>query len=219
MEDKKSFGRRAGWIFALLLLVPLSFIVGTQHGKVRAIESLEVGRDTIKKVVPVWKDFPDPVKTVSAGFVALPAYRFLTDTVNRDVNHFVPVYLRDSSDTVFLPREQRFYSEDEGRLRLWVSGVDPSLDRYELDRIETTITETYKPPARRWGLGLYAGVGGTFAKDQSVIGSEAGLLLRYQSPKRWGFDLLGGYSATFMSGQFVPSPNVRVKVSYDLITW
>lgn len=219
MEDKKSIWRRVEWIFALLLLVPLSFLAGTQHGKVKAIESLEVGRDTVKKVVHVWKDFPDPVKTVSAGFVALPAYRFLTDTVSRDVNHFIPVYLKDSSDTVFLPREQRFYSEDEGRLRLWVSGVDPSLDRYELDRIETTIAETYKPPAKRWGLGLYAGVGGTFAKEQSIIGSEAGLLLRYQSPKRLGFDLLGGYSATFMSGQFVSSPHVRVKVSYNLITW
>jgi len=217
MEDRKSIWRRVGWIFALLLLVPLSFIIGTQHGKVKAIESLEVGRDTIEKVVPVWKDFPDPVKTVSAGFVALPAYRFLTDTVNRDVNHFVPVYLKDSSDTVFIPREQKYYSEDEGRLRLWVSGVDPRLDRWELDRIETTITETYKPPSKRWGLDLFTGFGGTFT-SQPLLNAQAGIELRYE-PGRWGFGLLGGYGTNIIDGKLVPAPFVGGRAKLNIINW
>lgn len=174
-------------------------------------------RDTVKKVIPVWKDFPDPVKTVSAGFVALPAYRFLTDTVSRDVNHFIPVYLRDSSDTVFLPREQRFYSEDEGRLRLWVSGVDPSLDRYELDRIETTITETIYPAPKRWGLDLYMGFGGTFT-SQPLLNAQAGLELRYE-PGRWGFGLLGGYGVNFIDGKLVPAPFIGGRAKLNIISW
>ena len=216
-EERNKLVRCVEWILAIFVLT-LAFYAGDRFERWR-IGPMESSVDTVYRTVTVYKDFPYPVKTVSAGFVALPAYRFLTDTVNRDVNHFVPVYLKDSSDTVLIQREQKYYSEDGGRLRLWVSGVDPRLDRWELDRIETTITETYKPPSKRWGLGLYAEIGSTFAKEQSTIGTEAGLLLRYQSPDRWGIDLLGGYSAMFMKGQFVPSPHARVKVSYDLITW
>lgn len=210
--------RKYEWVLIPLILVVGSFFGGSFYGERKTLSSLDSKCDTVTKVVTVWKDFPQPVKTAQLGHVAIPSVYFLTDTITR--TQLVEIAVHDSIPPyIYLPKEQKFYSEDEGRLRLWVSGVDPSLDRYELDRLETTVTETYKPPARRWGLGLYAGVGGTFAKEQSIIGSEAGLLLKYQSPKRWGFDLLGGYSATFMSGQFVSSPHVRVKVSYDLITW
>ena len=205
----------AVWCIAAALMA-CSFI----FGRATALKSIADGEktvDTVKKVVPVWRDFPDPVKTVSAGFVALPAYRFLTDTVDRDVNHFVPVYLKDSSDTVFLPREQRFYSEDGGRLRLWVSGVEPSLDRWELDRIETTITETYKPPSKRWGLDLFTSFGGTFA-SQPLLNAQAGLELRYETSPI-GFGLLGGYSAMFIDGKLVPAPFIGGRAKLNILSW
>ena len=205
----------AVWCIAAALMA-CAFI----FGRATALKSIADGEktvDTVKKVVPVWRDFPDPVKTVSAGFVALPAYRFLTDTVNRDVNHFVPVYLNDSTDMVFLQREQRFYLEDGGRLRLWVSGVDPSLDRYELDRMETTITETYKPPARRWGLDLFTSFSGTF-NSQPLLNAQAGLELRYE-PGRWGFGLLGGYGVNFIDGKLVPAPFIGGRAKLNIISW
>jgi hypothetical protein len=198
---------------ALALLV-CAFILGRTTAPKPVIEG-ERTADTVTKVVPVYKDFPNPVKTVSAGFAAIPAYRFLTDTVTNDVTHFIPVYLKDSSDTVFIPREQKFYSEDEGRLRLWVSGVDPSLDRWELDRIETTISETVYLAQKRWNLDLFAGSSGTFA-SQPLVDAQVGLELRYE-PNQWGFSLLGGYEATMVNGKLVMAPFIGGKAKLTVL--
>ena len=148
-------------------LIACSFLIGRATAPLPEAETV---RDTITKIVPVWKDFPQPVKTVSAGFVAIPAYRFLTDTVVNNVDHYIPIVLPDSTGTVFLQREQKFYSEDDGRLRLWVSGVDPSLDRYELDHIETTVTETIHPAPKRWGLSVTLGVGVSYVGGEIKAG-------------------------------------------------
>lgn len=209
--DKENKFRAAEWILAFVMMLGC-FFYGDYVGK-NSVEAQipDVIRDTTVRIVTVYKNFPNPVKTVTAGLIAVPRYLFWTDTTE--------VQVPGPTEYVYLPSEQKYYEEEEGSLRIWISGYQPNLDRYEMDRPTTVITETYKPPNKRWGLGLYAGVGGIFAKEQSIVGSEAGLLLRYQSPKRWGFDLLGGYSATFTSGQFVHSPHVRMKVSYDLITW
>lgn len=173
-------------------------------------------RDTVTKVVPAWKDFPDPVKTAQIGLIAVPLYRFIPEKGTVVETAFV----HDTTEKikyVYLPREQKYYVEDEGRLRLWVSGYDPSLDRWELDRLETTITETIYPASKHWGLDLFTGFGGTFA-SQPLLNAQAGLELRYE-PGRWGFGLLGGYSATFIDGKLVPAPFIGGRAKLNIISW
>lgn len=72
-----------------------------------------------------------------------------TDTVT--VREPVPYAVHD---TVYVPIVQRYYEELDGRLRLWISGYQPTLDRYELDEIETTVTRR-----KRWGFSVGAGPG------------------------------------------------------------
>jgi len=135
-------------------------------GRVTAPKS-EAGtskRDTVDKIVPIFKDFPQPLKTASIGFVGIPKYKFITDTLRETA--FIDIH---DTTFVYLPREQRYYAEEEGRLRLWVSGYDPKVDRYEIDWIETTITETITPKPKRWGIGISAGYGAAMAADKTVV--------------------------------------------------
>lgn len=57
-------------------------------------------------------------------------------------------------DTVYVPIVQRYYEELDGRLRLWISGYQPTLDRFELDERETYITKQ-----KKWGFSVGVGPG------------------------------------------------------------
>lgn len=57
-------------------------------------------------------------------------------------------------DTVYVPIVQRYYEELDGRLRLWISGYQPTLDRLELDEKETYVTRR-----KKWGFSVGAGPG------------------------------------------------------------
>lgn len=135
-----------------LALLALSFWGGIRYAESRP---QEVVRDTVTKVVTLWKEAPQPAKTSLFGYVPVPAYKFISDTVESVKTAEI---VRHDTTVVYLPREQKYYEENEGRLRLWVSGYDPRLDRWELDERQTTITQTVVP-RRRWGLGITAGYG------------------------------------------------------------
>lgn len=161
-----------GCILASLLVC--AFIIGRATAPA-VIMPGEKTVDTVTKVVTMWKDFPQPVKTASAGFVAIPSYKFFTDTLTREVVIIAP----DTSAIVYVPREQRYYEEAEGTLRLWVSGVDPTLDRWELDQSSTTITERYKPRPKRWGLGLSGGYGLTLVDGKIRTGPTVSVTISF----------------------------------------
>ena len=148
-EEKKT--RTAEWITAFILIAA-SFALGDHVGKgsVEA-QAPEVIRDTTVRIVTVYKDFPNPVKTATAGLIAVPRYLFWTETTE--------VQVPGPTEYVYLPSEQKYYEEENGALRIWISGYRPSLDRYEMDLPTTVITETYKPPNKRWGIGITAGYG------------------------------------------------------------
>ena len=146
------------WVLIPLVLVVGSFIGGSYYGQRKVISGIEEKRDTVVKVVPIYKDFPQPQKTAHLGYVAIPAYKFLSDTITT----VETAYLHDTT-VVYLPREQKYYNEADGKLRLWISGYEPRLDRYELDLPETTITNTVKVKQSRWGISINGGYG--FAAD------------------------------------------------------
>lgn len=144
----------------------IAWFVGNVHGKNTAFDDAETKTDTVVKVVTVYKDFPQPQQTAQIGYIAVPAYKFITDTVNV----VETAYLHDTT-VLYLPREQKYYEEEEGRLRLWVSGYEPSLDRYEMDAVTTTVTNTVyvKPP--RWSFTISAGWGLTYDVIKKSVGT------------------------------------------------
>ena len=172
MDTEKT--RRYEWVLIPLLLVVAAFFGGDWYGQRKVEKSIVAGVDTVYKVVPVYRDFPDPVSSASAGFVKIPTFAFITDTVTKETLAVV-----HDTTVVYLPREQKYYEEDEGRLRLWVSGYDPRLDRYELDHIETVVTNTVTQKASRWGLSLVGGYGAAYYDKRVILAPYIGIGLSY----------------------------------------
>ena len=162
-------------VVILLLGAVVAFFVGDHRGRVHALDGYEPKTDTIVKTATVYKDFPDVTKTAQIGVIAVPRYKFIVDTITATET----AYLHDTT-YVFLPREQKYYEEDSARVRIWVSGYEPCLDRYEVDykTVYVTQTLTKKPP--RWGLGISAGFGATISKERVVsLAPYIGIGLQY----------------------------------------
>ena len=152
--------RAAEWVLLPLLLIVGSFYAGRYVGRVQAVGTMVAKTDTVVRIVTQYKDFPQPAKTALAGFVPVPRYMFLTDTITRVERAEIAVH---DTTLVYLPREQQYYEEAEGRLRLWVSGYDPRLDRWEMDERQAIVTQTMTPRRSRWSLGVSTGYGVTLS--------------------------------------------------------
>lgn len=168
--------RAAEWVLLPLLLIIGSFYAGRYVGRVQAVGTMVAKTDTVVRIVTKYKDFPQPAKTILAGFVPVPRYMFLTDTLTLVERAEIAVH---DTTLVYLPREQQYYEEADGRLRLWVSGYDPRLDRWEADFKETVVTETYKPPSKRWGLGLSGGYALALVNGKLVPAPYIGACITY----------------------------------------
>ena len=156
---------------AVMALMLLSFAAGRITAPLPEVERVT---DTVTKVVTRYRDFPDPVKTAKAGFVRIPAYRFISDTVTQE-----RILIVHDTTTIYITREQKYYEEADGALRLWISGVDPRLDRYEWDQTSMTVTETIRPKPKRWGLSVYFGGGATIVGGKILLGPQAGAAITY----------------------------------------
>ena len=166
----------AGNIAVVLALIGASFLAGKcVSDSLAERESPEVARDTITKVVTVYKDFPNPAKTALSGFIPVPRYMFFTETKEIEVE--VP------GDTVtqyvYLPQELQYYEEEDGKLRMWISGYRPVLERYEIDWPTTIITETHKPKPKRWGIGVQAGYGAVLHDKTVQLSPYIGIGVSY----------------------------------------
>lgn len=163
---KKIDKARATEWFVVALLLSACWLGGDRYGRAKAFANAESKRDTVVRIVTAWKDFPQPAKTAFSGYVSVPAYKFLTDTVKAVQWAEIAIPVHDTT-VVYLPREQKYYDEEDGRLKVWISGYEPRLDRYEVSWPETTITQTVIPK-KRWSLGVTAGYGLSL-QDQAVI--------------------------------------------------
>ena len=167
--------RAAEWILAALLLV-VCWFGGDHHGRRVAFAEAESKTDTVTKVVTIWKEAPQPAKTALLGYVPVPSYKFLTDTITRVERAEIAVH---DTTLVYLPREQQYYEEEDGRLRLWVSGYDPRLDRWEMDERQAIVTQTVTPRRSRWSLGVSAGYGVVLAGDAVRLAPYVGVGVQY----------------------------------------
>ncbi|MBQ6958138.1 MAG: hypothetical protein IJP77_06235 [Bacteroidales bacterium] len=149
--------RSSEWVIIPLLLIVASFFAGDYYGQKKVESSIVAHTDTVVRVVPVYKDFPQPQKTVISGFIPIPRCVFLTDTVKT-----VETLVLHDTTYVYLPREQQYYVEADGKLRIWISGYDPRLDRYEFDAPEKIINTTVTQKPSRWSISLQGGCGVMF---------------------------------------------------------
>lgn len=168
--------RKCEWIIVPLVLIAAAWFSGDYYGRKKVIDSYESKTDTVTKVVTVYKDFPQPQKTASVGFVSVPAYKFLTDTVS--TVEWAEIAVHDTT-VVYLPREQKYYAEEDGKLRLWVSGYDPRLDRYELDKETVTVTNTVVAKPSRFSLGLQVGMGALYMEKKVAFTPYFGVGVSY----------------------------------------
>ena len=167
----KEVVKKYEWIIPIVLIVA-AFFGGDYYGHRKVEKSLVSETDTITKIVTVYKDFPQPIETAQIGFIPVPMYKFITDTVNT----VETAYLHDTT-VVYLPREEKYYEEEEGRLRMWVSGYDPRLDRYEFDAIIKTITNTIYVTPSRWSFSVSAGLGVTYGLVNKTIDAGPTIVL------------------------------------------
>lgn len=174
MAIDKDTIRKYEWILIPLVLVVAAFFGGDYYGQRKVEKSLVSERDTVIRTVTVYKDFPDPKESALAGFVPVPTYKFITDTVTRE-----KLAVLHDTTVVYLPREQAYYEEEEGRLRMWVSGYEPRLDRYELDAQTITITNTVTEKASRWGLSISGGYGAVLVDRTVRLSPYIGLGISY----------------------------------------
>lgn len=95
--------------------------------------------DTVWRYKTVYKDKPEPASSWrSSDLVKLPLYVFCSGS---DTTVLVKTDTVHDTCYVFVERTHRYYEEEGGKLRIWISGIEPSLDRYELTTEEATITK------------------------------------------------------------------------------
>lgn len=205
--------RKYEWVLIPLLLIVAAFFCGDYYGQRKVENSLESKTDTITKIVPIYKDFPDPVASASVGFIPIPAYAFITDTVTQE-----RIAVIHDPTPVYLPREQKYYEEDEGRLRLWVSGYDTRLDRYELDHVENVVTNTVIVPPKKFSLGISGGFGAMFPKKTVSYFPYAELNASYAITDRWKIGVSGGYEVPIVDKSLVPSPFVKISGTFTILS-
>jgi len=203
------------WVLVILLLL-LAFFGGRTYEHHKIYSEFVPQVDTVTKIVSVYKDFPDPVSSITVGFISIPRYAFLTDTVTNE--HYIPVH-DTTTQYVYLPREQKYYEEEEGSLRMWVSGYEPRLDRYELDKKEVYITNTVVVPPPKFILGIGAGFGAMFPEKTVNYVPSIELDARYSITQRWDIGLMGGYEAPITGGKITPSPFVKIYGRFNILSF
>lgn len=127
-------------------LICLSFITGRWTAPKAELTST----DTTFIYKTTYIDRPVEKKSWEEGYIPTVRFFVLSDTT------FTETVIRD---TVYMPREVKYYEEEEGRLRLWVSGYSPALDRYELDEQTRVIEKTIRENTSRWSVSISGGYG------------------------------------------------------------
>lgn len=196
-------------LLTLSALIAGGFLLGFIGGyNVSALRQNDVviERDTVENIVTVYKDFPQPAKTFVSGFLSVPRCYFLTDTVNT-----IETALQCDTVTqfVYLSKEHKYFEEEGGKLRLWVSGFQPELVRYEVDWTTTTIIETHKQKSRHWGAGASGGYGVTVFDGKAIAGPSASVFGFYNF-NRFGLGISGELNTAAYNGGLLATPSVKV---------
>lgn len=174
----RDYVKKFEWLVVPVVLILAAWFSGDYYGQKKVRDTWEAQVDTTVRIVTIYKDFPKPQKEAFSGYLRVPAYRFISDTIERIRWAEIAIPVHDTT-VVYLPREEKYYEEEDGRLRVWVSGYEPSLDRYELDLPTTTITTTIKEKPQRWGIGISGGYGASLYDKKVILAPYIGIGITY----------------------------------------
>lgn len=164
-------GQKILLAFAAVIVAAAVFAGGYKFGAATGVPMSD--RDTVYVTKTVTEHRPVAKTTTFKGWSPVPNYIFTKDTLT--VRDTIPVVVHD---TLYVPITTAYYERLNGRLRLWVSGYQPRLDKFELDE-QTKIV----PYRKHWGFSV--GVG------PSVIYSP------FHNNIDAGIGIFGGFTYTF----------------------
>ena len=126
--------------FVLVALVVAALFIGRSWGRNAAISSIETKVDTLTIYKTKSEISPVPAISTDIGYkgVFVPQFIWVTDTLTKEIH-----------DTIYVPITQKYYERMDGRLRLWISGYEPNLDKWELDeQIQYVTKESFVEPKK-----------------------------------------------------------------------
>lgn len=129
----------------LIISIIIAFAIGSAFGRYGEKPTVIERIDTLTVTKTVTETLPAP------EWKTLVRWSFISDTDTLVREKDVPYYIHD---TIYVPISQSYYERLDGRLRLWISGYETSLDKWELDEQTKYITE-YK--RKRFGFSIGAG--------------------------------------------------------------
>lgn len=150
-------------ILAIAALVIASFAGGCRVGE-RNNHNL-ILRDTVVVTETITEDAPDPDTVWFERVVKIPVEIAKTDTLT--LTKEIPVIVHD---TIYLPISTSYYERLDGRLRMWVSGYQTELVRWELDE-QTRLINCRK----RWGFSAGIGTGVIYSPFTNRVDGGIGI--------------------------------------------
>lgn len=130
-------------LFIVASITIMAFCTGRSIG--RKTSNNIILKDTVIVTETVTEETPSADTIYVTRWERLPMEVVKRDTVLIEA----PVFIRD---TVYLPITTAYYERLDGRLRLWVSGYEPSLDKWELDEQVKLM-----PYRKKWGFSIGLG--------------------------------------------------------------
>ena len=135
------------WKYIIIIIAVAIFLYGGfKIGRLTA-PSAPPQIDTVTVIKTRTEYLPAHTSESHLKWQPLPRIVFYTDTLT--IKDTIPIVVKD---TVYIPITQKYYERLDGRLRLWVSGYQPQLDKWELDE-QTKVVNYHK----KWSFSVGVG--------------------------------------------------------------
>lgn len=92
--------------------------------------------DTVYKYRTVYKSRPEPVSISASGNINVPVLVFMNDGDTTVIQRTETVH---DTTYVVIDRTVKYFEEENGHLRIWISGYQPELECYELDLVDKIV--------------------------------------------------------------------------------
>lgn len=92
--------------------------------------------DTVYKYRTVYKSRPEPASISTSGNISVPVLVFMNDGDTTVIQRTETIH---DTTYVVLDRTVKYFEEEDGHLRIWISGYQPELECYELDCVEKIV--------------------------------------------------------------------------------
>lgn len=183
---------------ALLLLI-VSFFLGSLHGKRKALSGFSSSTDTLY----ITKTISGSTASVLSSSllewkeIRVPAVCSVKDTIE------VPrVIVEKDTFRVYVPITQTKFSIADGKVRIWASGYNVGIDKWEYDEV-TREVKVYPKQHR-----VFASAdGGLYGKNPHLA-----VMANYGYSTRWGMEVSAGLGYDILSNGIAVGASVKMNI-------